>query len=295
MQGKIIKGIAGFYYVFTKENDIFECKAKGIFRNEGIKPLVGDEVSFVVLDEVDKKGNIEKILPRRNVLVRPAVANIDQAMIIFSLRFPNPSFNLLDRFLIMMEQLNLPTLICFNKEDLVTEAEKEIVRNIYKGCGYPLLFCSALNNSGLISLKEVLRGKTTSLAGPSGVGKSTLVNALHPLNPMDCCETGEISKKIQRGKHTTRHTEIIAMEADTFIMDTPGFTSLNMFAIKKEELSVLYPDFKQYEKQCKFAGCSHIHEPNCGIKDAVAEGNISTVRYDNYKILYEELNEKRKY
>lgn len=292
MTGKIVKGIAGFYYVHVEGRGIYECRAKGIFRNVHMKPLVGDNVCMDVLDEQEKKGNVTEILPRKNALIRPAVANIDQALVIFAIVKPNPNFNLLDRFLIQMERQKLPSIICFNKQDIASEEEKEALRKAYETCGYTVLFVSALEQEGMDELRALLAGKTTTVAGPSGVGKSTMINCLHPEANM---ETGSISQKIERGKHTTRHSEIIALGEETYIMDTPGFTSLSISEITKEELGMYYPEFNQYEPYCKFSGCAHISEPSCGVKAAVAEGRISKVRYENYQMLYQELKEVRRY
>ena len=292
MQGKIIKGIAGFYYVHVEGHGIYECKAKGIFRKDHVKPLVGDNVEMEVLDEKDMEGNILDILPRRRALVRPAVANVDQAMIVFAIVKPAPNFNLLDRFLIRMERQNLPTIICFNKLDIASHEEKEALRKSYGTCGCQVLFISALKNEGLEQVWKFLAGKTTTVAGPSGVGKSSLINRLSPEANM---ETGEISLKIERGRHTTRHSEIIALGGETYIVDTPGFTSLDISDISKEELGQYYPEFVQYEPYCRFSGCAHINEPSCGIKDAVADGRISKVRYENYKVLYQELQDIKRY
>ncbi len=292
MQGKIMKGIAGFYYVHAEGHGVYECKAKGIFRKEGIKPLVGDDVELDVLDETEKLGNIRRIFPRKSTLLRPAVANVDQALILFAIVKPDPNFNLLDRFLIRMERQGLPTIICFNKEDIASGEEKEVLRSAYETCKYRVLFISVLENKGLDQVRELLAGKTTALAGPSGVGKSSLINRLSPATHM---ETGEISEKIERGRHTTRHSEIIALGEGTYIMDTPGFTSLDISEITKEELEGYYPEFRDYEPFCKFRGCAHISEPDCGVKKAVEEGAVSRVRYDNYKLLYQELKGIRRY
>lgn len=292
MQGKITKGIAGFYYVHIPKKGIYECRAKGIFRKEGIKPLVGDNVEVDILSEEPLEGNIAKICPRSNVLIRPAVANVDQALIIFSIVRPNPNFNLLDRFLITMEEKNLPTVICFNKSDIASKADMEHLKEAYENIGYRVLFTSAQEQDGILEMKEALNGKTTTVAGPSGVGKSSLINELQSGISM---ETGTISKKIERGKHTTRHSELISIDDHTYIMDTPGFSSLTISDIDKEKLSTYYKEFRQYERQCRFGGCAHIHEPDCGVKQALAEGKISHIRYDNYVVLYEELKEHRRY
>ena len=206
MKGKIMKGIAGFYYVNVAGSGLYECKAKGIFRKEKIKPLVGDEVEMEVLDESEKTGNIERILPRRNELIRPAVANIDQALVIFAVTDPKPHFNLLDRFLVMMERKEIPVVLCFNKKDIAKPEEAGGLEEIYSACGYPLILTSALTMENIERIRELLLGKTTAVAGPSGVGKSSLINLLQP---EACMETGSISRKIARGKHTTRHSELI--------------------------------------------------------------------------------------
>lgn len=291
-QGKIVKGIAGFYYVSVAGSGIYECKAKGAFRQKKMKPLVGDNVSIDIIDEEEKKGNVVEILPRKNALVRPAVANVDQALVIFAGTSPKPNLNLLDRFLLMMEQQNVPTLICFNKEDLASEAEIQELRDSYGTCGYPLFFVSARQQEGIEPLRAALEGKTTTVAGPSGVGKSTLINLLAPEVQM---ETGEISEKIQRGKHTTRHSQLILLNEQTYIFDTPGFSSLAVDFFEKETLGTLFPEFVEYEQNCRFTGCSHIGEPVCGVKEALAEGKISQSRYNNYVQIYNELKDKRKY
>ena len=292
MQGKIIRGIAGFYYVHVPEIGVLECKAKGILRKNKLKPLVGDLVEVSILDEENKKGNIDEVLERKNELIRPAVANIDQAVVIFAVKKPEPNLNLLDRFLIMMQQKDIPCILVFNKSDLATEEEKQILRECYQNSGCEILFISAKQDQGVEEVKKLLVGKTSTVAGPSGVGKSSLINKLQSGINM---ETGSISEKIERGKHTTRHTEFIPIGEDTFIMDTPGFSSLAVFDMEKEELEQFYPEFDDYRENCRFNGCSHTHEPGCSVKEAIEEGNISKERYENYKLIYEELKNRKKY
>lgn len=292
VQGKIMKGIAGFYYVHVKNAGVFECKAKGIFRKQHIKPLVGDEVYIQILDSEKMLGNIEDIAERRNQLIRPAVANIDQALIIFAIAQPAPQLNLLDRFLVIMERQQIPVTICFNKCDLTEDEELNHVVNIYRSAGYQVLITSARQKLGIQELTEALKGKTTTVAGPSGVGKSSLINLLQTKIVM---ETGQISQKIERGKHTTRHSELIDIDEETYIIDTPGFSSMELERITQENLGIYYKEFGEYEKNCRFQGCAHRKEPDCGVKQAVEEGNISRQRYENYQMLYEELGNNKKY
>ena len=292
MQGKIVKGIAGFYYVHVVESGLYECKAKGVFRKEKVKPLVGDVVELDVLDEAEKKGNITNILERKNELIRPAVANIDQALVVFAVTKPKPHFNLLDRFLIMMESKGIPVILCFNKKDIATEPEIQTLKDIYETCGYQMVFTSALEQENTKEILKLLSGKTTVIAGPSGVGKSSLINLFQPNAGM---ETGSISEKIERGKHTTRHSELIWIQDNTYIMDTPGFSSLYTNDFEKEELKYYFPEFAPYEGQCRFQGCDHVHEPGCAVKDAMEKGKIHSVRYKNYLEIYQELKNKRRY
>lgn len=292
MQGKIIKGIAGFYYIYAEDGNVYECKAKGIFRKDNFKPLVGDNVEIIVLNEEEKEGSVTSILPRRNSLIRPAVANVDQAFLIFAMENPKPNFLLLDRFLIMMKQQEIPAVICFNKKDVGEKEEMEKLYEIYTGCGYRVVLSSTYEGEGMDEIHEILKGKTTVVAGPSGVGKSSITNCMQGEVQM---ETGEISKKLKRGKHTTRHSQVIPVEKNTFLVDTPGFSSLYLTDMKEEELRDYFPEFVMYEPQCRFQGCMHIHEPGCAVKKALSEGKISQQRYDNYLALYEELKEKRRY
>jgi ribosome biogenesis GTPase len=293
MTGKIIKGIAGFYYVHDRVNHVYECKAKGIFRKRGIKPVVGDDVEFSITDAEALEGNIDEILPRRNELIRPLSANVDQALVVFAAASPDPNFNLLDRFLVMMQVREIPVHICFNKSDLVDDEVMARYSAIYESAGYPVHFISAGERRGMEEILELLRGKTTILAGPSGVGKSTLTNLVQPEAAM---ETGAISKKIQRGKHTTRHAELFCVEADTYLMDTPGFSSMNIEEIDEKQLKYYFQEFEPYVPECKFGDdCVHIGEPVCGVKASVKAGRIAKSRYENYGLLYQELKGRRKY
>lgn len=292
MQGKIIKGIGGFYYIHVEHQGIYECKAKGVFRNRKVKPLVGDNVEIDVISETDKKGNIRNILPRKNELVRPAVANIDQTLVFFAAAQPEPNLGLLDRFLLQMEYKHIPTIIGFNKCDLADSSKIEALESIYHSCGYPILFVSVKEEKNLEKVKTLLEGKTTALAGPSGVGKSSLMNWLLPEAEM---ETGAVSEKIKRGRHTTRHSELFYLGEETYLFDTPGFSSLYLNDFTDETLKLYFPEFLPYEEKCRFAGCNHLNEPDCGVKQALLEGKISQVRYESYRQMYQELKEQRRY
>lgn len=295
MQGKIIKGVGGFYYV-RPHHDIngvlFECKAKGIFRNKNIKPSVGDDVEFEITDSAALTGNITAVYERKNTLIRPAVTNVDQAVIIFALSEPEPNFNLLDRFLIMMAMQGVRTVICLNKSDLKDEGYGEEKKSIYEQAGYRVVLCSAYDGRGMDVLRELTGSKTTVLAGPSGVGKSSILNSLKPEAE---AKTGNLSEKIKRGKHTTRHSELICIKNDTYIMDTPGFSSLYIPDMEETELKEFYGEFSAYSPDCRYNGCLHINEPDCKVKLALEEGFISQLRYDNYLQIYNEIKNRRKW
>lgn len=292
MRGKIIKGIAGFYYIHVVQHGVYECKAKGIFRNKKIKPLVGDDVEIDVLDEPMKKGNVISIFPRKNELIRPAVANVDSALVVFALAMPEPNLNLLDRFLVMMELQDVKTTICFNKMDLVDEKRLLYFKQLYTDAGYDVIITSTVKDSGIDDIQHVFEHKTTVLAGPSGVGKSSILNKL----VLDAnMEIGSLSSKIGRGKHTTRHSEIFHLKEDSYIVDTPGFSSMFINDFEANEIRFYFPEFSAYEGRCRFNGCVHIKEPECVVKEAVDKKLISRERYDNYVSFYEELLNRKKY
>ena len=278
--------------MFVPGAGTYECKAKGVFRKDNVKPMVGDNVEIDVLDEDAMEGNLKSIYERKNELVRPLVANIDQALVIFAMKNPTPNLNLLDRFLISMEMQDVSVVICFNKRDIVTVDEMDEFRRIYDKTPYKLVFTSTKSGEGMDELKKALCGKVSAVAGPSGVGKSSVIKAI---NPDADVETGEISRKLARGKHTTRHSEIIRIDDDTFIMDTPGFSSLYVDIDKKEDLKLYFPEFRPYEEKCRFSGCAHVSEPDCAVKEAVEAGDISKERYESYLMLYDEIRSKRRY
>ena len=292
MKGKIIKGIAGFYYVHDGHGRVYECQAKGIFRKQGIKPLVGDDVSFAVIREDVPQGNIEEILPRRSCLLRPAIANADQAVILIAATNPEPSLNLLDRFFVRMEWQQLPAILCINKIDLDRENRRSEYEQIYRRAGYPVLHVSAADGQGLEPLRDRLRGKTTVLAGASGVGKSSLLNALLS---GDIMETGELSRKLGRGRHTTRHSEMFFLEDDTFVLDTPGFTSLELPAIDEKQLGDYYPEFVKLRHDCRFPDCIHIGERDCAVKRAALQETTLRKRHETYLQLYNDVKSRKKY
>ena len=282
MRGIIVKGIGGFYYVKCEDQKIYECKARGIFRKHNIKPIIGDRV----LIEVDNdKGNIIEIEERHTVLVRPPVSNVDNLMIVVASKNPNPDFLLIDKMIVTAEAKGINPIICINKTDL---DEGEEIRKTYEMAGYPVLLVSTYEEKGLDELKTFLKGKVTAFAGLSGVGKSSILNELVDFE----AETGDISDKIKRGKHTTRHVELFELTGGGYILDTPGFSSFEMEGIKAAELCGYFPEMQEHSG-CRFKGCAHINEPDCGVKEKVAMGQIDIKRYENYKEIYEILVKRK--
>lgn len=291
-RGKIIRGVGGFYYVYREDGIIYECRARGLFRKAGQKPLPGDEVEFFVTDETDREGSVTTILPRRNRLIRPEIANADQTLVIFAVHSPEPNLVLLDRLLIEVEKNLLQPVICFNKADLARPGEEDRLRGIYRGSGYPLCFVSAATGEGMDGLRALLAGKTTVLMGNSGVGKSTLINLLCPMAAM---ETGTISEKLGRGRHTTRHTELFYLSEGTYLMDTPGFSAMEVTGIEAVDVRFYYNEFNAYYHDCFFNDCTHTGERGCAVRDAVDGGKISPERYAQYREIYTEIKSRKKY
>lgn len=285
MEGIIIKGIGGFYYIKTDEG-IIECKARGKFRYNSLKPMVGDRVTIKV---ENGKGVIEDIHERSSELIRPTVANVTQAFVVFAIKNPDINLDLLNRFLTLCEYNDIHAVVCLNKEDLCTEEEKENLKVLINDIGYEVLFINAKEGKGFDALKERLEHNITVLCGPSGAGKSTLLNSFIDREHM---ETGSVSEKIGRGKHTTRHSELIDVD-NGYLVDTPGFTTLDVTFIDRDSLKYCFPEFNDYNNLCKFNGCNHYKEPKCAVKEAVEEGKINKLRYEFYIKTLEEIINRR--
>lgn len=290
IKGIIIKGIGGFYYVKT-ESEVVECRARGVFREENLTPLVGDKVRIRISEE-DNSGYIEEIYPRASRLLRPPVANITQAIIVMSIKKPDINTWLLDRFLIMAEHENLEIVICINKSDLQTEKALEL-KSIYEKLGYKVINTSTLTGLGVDELNDVLGNNISVFAGPSGAGKSSLLNAV---NKDFKLETGDVSTKTKRGKHTTRHVELLELRHSTFVLDSPGFSSLNIDFIQDEaNLRNYFREIYKYGENCRFISCLHLNEPDCAVKKEVEAGKIHRERYENYLLFLEEIKNIRRY
>ena len=292
INGKIIKGIGGFYYVDT-EKGIYECRARGIFRKNKITPLVGDFVKISVVDEDNKKGVVEEIQERKTELVRPPIANVNKALIVFAVKNPTPHLSLLDRFIVLAERENLEIVIILTKIDLDDDNTFEKIKNIYEPCGYKVIGVSNLENKNIDKVKEELKDNTVVFAGPSGVGKSSLLNQIDSNFQL---KTGDVSDKIKRGKHTTRHAELFELKFGGMVADTPGFSSLTLDDIEDIDLKDYFIEFEDYD-DCKFGSrCIHQNEPNCAVKEAVENGEIPKERYESYIQLLNEIRQgKRRY
>lgn len=288
MIGTIRKGIAGFYYTEAC-GEIYECKARGIFRKEGMVPHVGDRVELEMLG--DGRGMINEILPRKNVFIRPPVANVDCFVVVCAATKPKPNLLIIDQFLVMAEENHTDAVVCINKADLADEEDVLLLADCYRNI-YPTCCVSAKNGSGIEELKKYLVGRTCALAGPSGVGKSSLLNHFKGSETM---QTGEISGKTSRGKHTTRHAELFEMEYGGYIFDTPGFTSFDILDTEEEELAFLFPEMAGYLGKCRYDDCKHLKEPSCAVIAAVKSGKIKKSRYDSYAAMMKSIQEKRRF
>lgn len=297
--GVIVKGIAGFYYVDTGDH-VYQCKARGIFRKKDMTPLVGDRVTISVLP--DGEAVVETIEPRRNAFIRPPVANVECLVLVLAAADPDPSPLVADRFLVMAEEKGAEVLICINKMDLLEGKRSELL-DIY-GDLYPVFPVCAATGQGMDALRQAISGKIAALSGPSGVGKSTILNAIMG---KDLAETGEISQKLGRGKNTTRHAELFALEGGGHIFDTPGFTSFDLEALKQgggkrgeasmeeQDLAHYYPEMAALLGDCRYDNCRHLSEPDCCIREAVEAGKIHPSRYESYCVQMEELKNRKKY
>ena len=290
LTGKIIKGIGGFYYV-DAASALYECRARGVFRKQGITPLVGDIVDIEPTAE-EGVAFLTDIHERKSQMIRPAVANVDQVVLIFSCASPNPNPGLIDRFLINMQLQDMETVIVISKSDLVTTQELESLSDIYSRAGYKVITISNKTGAGMDAVRKLLSDKMTVLSGPSGVGKSSLINSLIPDSEI---ETGDISRKIGRGKNTTRHSEVFNIDETSYIIDTPGYSSIEVMCRDEGEVAPLMREFAPHLGSCRFTGCAHISEPDCAIKEAVEKGEISRVRYDSYVEIYESIKKRRKW
>lgn len=285
-EGLIIKGYGGFYFVRSGK-ETWQCRGRGRLRR-GISPLPGDRVLFT--PQGQREGLVEVILPRKNTIPRPPVANVDQMILVVSLARPDPDLKLLDRSLVLCEIENLEVLICFNKIDLVARERAESLEEIYRKAGYRTLRTSALKEIGLTKLRHSLAAKISVLSGPSGAGKSTLLNALDPGLSL---ATGEVSRKLKRGRHTTRHVQLLPI-GEGYVADTPGFSNLELPPMKRTDLGRYFPEINEYAGKCRFLDCLHIDEPDCEVKSALKQGAISNIRYQDYqKFLGEVIDKER--
>ncbi len=288
-QGRLLQVIGGFYYVEVADT-VYECKARGALRREGISPVAGDKVIATVSEE--GKGILEKVLPRRNVLVRPPVANLDCLAIVVSLAQPRPHLLLLDKMIALAEHHGIEPLVVVTKTDLCAEP---FPQDVYRKAGFSVFSATMADPTSVLPLKDALRGKVTAFTGNSGVGKSTLLNLL---DPSLMRETGEISQKLGRGRHTTRSAVLIPLADGGYWVDTPGFSSLDterVAVLDKEDVGNCFREFDDYTGQCRFTGCSHVSEPDCAVREAVENGNIARSRYENYVAMYKEAERRKQW
>ena len=290
MEGRIIKGVGGFYEIWVPQRDGFvTCKARGVFRREGSVPLAGDRVLVEADRQEPGQGFLDSILPRSSEFVRPPVANMDCMAIVVSAGSPEPDFPLLDKLLLACELRHIAPLLVINKLDMAREGQLKQLQAMYAGSGYEMVAVSCVTGEGMPDLLTALAGRTTVLAGQSGVGKSTLLNALLASERM---ETGTLSEKIGRGRHTTRHAELLPFPGHGWLCDTAGFSRYELDAIPHDELDTLFPEFEPQRTQCRFPGCSHLQEPECAVRSKLEAGDIAPERFSRYAQFYEELRER---
>lgn len=300
-EGVIVKALSGYYYVKPLENgmaasgdgDAIQCRARGIFKKKGVTPLVGDHILYSHTE--NGEGVVDEILPRRSELIRPPVANVDLAVLVFSVREPDLNLQLLDKFLVHIEHAGLDTVICLTKQDLLEGGAEEdpvaLVQSLYENIGYQVIVSSSRLGLGTELLTERLKGQISVFSGQSGVGKSSLLNRLVPGLEL---ETSAISMRLGRGKHTTRHVELIELPGGGFVADTPGFSQLDFLELGVEELSTCFREFASYAEACKFRGCSHTHEPGCKVREAAEAGKIAASRYEHYVQFLNEMKDKKR-
>lgn len=301
-EGLIVKALSGYYYVLPynagSSLETIQCRARGIFKKKGVSPLVGDRVLF---EETENgEGMVDEILPRTTELIRPPIANVDLAVLVFAVSEPALNLQLLDKFLVHTESVGLETIICLTKQDLLDDPEHpnteddidiDFIRGLYEPIGYEVIGTSARMGSGTSQVADRLAGRIGVFAGQSGVGKSSLLNAMIPGLQL---ETNQISAKLGRGKHTTRHVELIRLDNGGLVADTPGFSQLDFLHIEAEELGNCFKEFRAYAPDCKFRGCMHLHEPGCKVKEAKAQGSIAETRYSHYVQFMADMKEKKR-
>ncbi|WIV10807.1 ribosome small subunit-dependent GTPase A [Proteiniborus sp. MB09-C3] len=290
LEGTIIKGIGGFYYVKV-DDTVYECRARGLFRKSKITPLIGDRV-LIKINKEDNTGYVEQILDRITELKRPPVSNVNQAVIVFAVQKPDPNLWLLDRFLLLASYQKLDVIICINKSDLDLDGKADEIYDVYNKAGYRIIKTSCKTKEGIEEIRNLLKKKITVFAGPSGVGKSTLLNNIQANLKL---QTGDISQKTSRGKHTTRHVELIELDLGGWVLDTPGFSTLDIDFLEEEELENFFIEISEKSTLCRFSGCCHNKELGCAVKEAVDNGEISKSRYDNYLSMLQEIKEIRRY
>ena len=295
MQGLIVENISNLYKIKV-QNKTYEANARGKLKKEEIPPVVGDKVEIQILDEENKKAVIEKIEPRTTYIKRPKMSNITQLILVVSSKNPKPDLLLLDKQLAFAEYLEIKPIIVLNKTDLDKKKEFEKIKEIYQNIGYTVIETIAKeqenNLSGIQELKKYLKGNINAFSGNSGVGKSTLINAIFKDT---ITQEGEISQRNKKGKNTTTSTKLYEIDENTYIADTPGFSTFDISEIEYKELDKYFKEFKPLVANCEFVGCTHIKEENCGIKNALQQGKIDSSRYDRFCKIYEELKEKDKY